>query len=187
MSDNQKTSTTILLMIISGLVGAFANQLFHDRNKKVDSKTELQKDLLKEQFTKLNRILNFAYRYTEVHIIYVTNYIDPDTGEEIQKEDSDNLKGVESVDLPSFVADKTYRNEFNTTLNEIVNEKNLVDHSIAVKIDQVMLYLRKHPFPINFEEDSLKSSEWSKKQIKDGWISVMHDLYIATSKVVNDL
>jgi hypothetical protein len=56
-------SKELLPIVFGALLGALTNQIFFKDNKDYEVKSELKKDLLKEQFQYLNRILLFTRRY----------------------------------------------------------------------------------------------------------------------------
>lgn len=202
MTENQQSSNNILVQIIivliTAIVTTLANQMFFIENKQEEAKIDLNKDLIKEQYEKLNRILNFSYRYKELFLTTTTivqhskevQYIDRTTGKILKTEKTgvikrDTLQSVNSA-IPSFLAIEKDRKDFDSNLKEIINSKNQVKHSVAIKIDDLLDFLDKHPLPDITNKTTVAHSDWSKKEVKNAWINVMTNLYTEANNILYD-
>ncbi|WP_213188543.1 hypothetical protein [Cloacibacterium caeni] len=180
-------SKELLLIIFGALIGILVNQIFFKQNKDYEMKVELQKDLLKEQYQYLNRILQFTHKYeiTEVieyiQPIKVIQTIDTKTNKVIKTENIEMEKKLKnSFTLPSFIISENKRNTFLNDLNYIKDNRDKIDHNVYNKFDELLQFISENPFPKGYEKSDYEKTMWKTEKTQEKWNKKISELYEIT-------
>ncbi|MCC6723653.1 MAG: hypothetical protein IT258_04035, partial [Saprospiraceae bacterium] len=117
MSETSSKSfvNQIVVILITAVITTIANQFFFKSNKQAEAQINLRNDLLREQYSKINRILNFSYRFRLARVMRITDYFTEDekTGKLVKIED-ENLKGIDTIEtlVPIFLSSEKERTAF---------------------------------------------------------------------------
>ncbi|MFI5218746.1 MAG: hypothetical protein ACHQNT_04590 [Bacteroidia bacterium] len=196
IKDNKKESKPIvvssfskeLLLIVFGvLIGILGNQVFFKENKDYEMKTELQKDLLKEQYQFLNRILLFTHRYeisTAIYYtqpVYIRTFMEKGTNKVVKTDTIPmGIQDTLFITLPSFLIKDDRRKQFIDDIEYIKTNKDKIDHEIYAKFEELLDITIHNPIPKSSDKTELKNSSWNKKEVQDEWLKKLSELYYLT-------
>lgn len=177
----------LLLILFGALIGALANQVFFKDNKDYEMKAELQKDLLKEQYQYLNRILQFTHRYEISTTLYYTQFIEikkyiEDGTNKVIKTDTTEKTITDStyLTMPSFILKSDRRSRLIDDLEYIKTNKDKIDHEVYSKFERLLDIISENPIPKSTDNMELIKSPWNKKEVQDKWHKVITELYYLT-------
>ena len=180
-------SKELLLIIFGALIGILVNQIFFKQNKDYEMKVELQKDLLKEQYQYLNRILQFTHKYEITEVIEYTQpikviqTIDIKTNKVIRTENIElEKKLTKSFILPSFIVFENKRNTFLDDLNYIKDNRDKIDHNVYNKFDELLQFISQNPFPKGYEKYDYEKTIWKTEKTQNKWNEKISALYEIT-------
>jgi len=180
-------SKELLLIIFGVLIGILGNQVFFRGNTDYAMKVELQKELLKEQYQYLNRILLFTNRYEITFGRYLTHYSQIQHSvvkgtNEVIKIDTINLDQTDtlSLKLPSFIIIKEKRAELIKDIEYIKHNKDKIDHKVYSKFEELLYIIEKNPLPKISNISELKKSNWNNYEIQEKWQKITTELYYLT-------
>lgn len=179
-------SKELLLIVFGALIGALGNQVFFKGNKDYEMKVELQKDLLKEQYQYLNRILLFTHRYEITTAIYYTQplqiktYIEKGTNRIVKSDTIPMAIQNSFFTLPSFLVKDDKRSSFIEDINYIKTNKDKIDHEVYAKFEELVDITIDNPIPKSSDKTELKNSPWNKKEVQDLWYKKLTELYFLT-------
>ncbi len=182
INTNKIELKDILIPFLSALCAVGINQLFFFSNLKSQARIELKKERIKIQTPILNRILSFTYKYELISTNHIMTRIQPvsvtHTFYNIDTKITDTnfyeeeliSKDTSKVDYPAFVIDTMRRKKLFDDLNEILKNRDLLEHSIYVKIDEIVSLLESNPFPtIDYINKNISTSNWNKEEIRKLW------------------
>ena len=180
-------SKELLLIVFGALIGVLANQVFFRENKAYEMKVELQRDLLKEQYQYLNRILQFTHRYEITTTLYYTQplqilrYIEQGSNKLIRT-DTIVAKVTDSTSLtmPSFILKGDRRAKFIEDLEYIKINKDKIDHEVYSKFEELLDIISENPIPLSSDNKELVKSTWNRKEVQDKWHKTTIELYYLT-------
>lgn len=180
-------SKELLLIVFGALIGVLANQVFYRENKDYEMKVELQRDLLKEQYQYLNRILQFTHRYEIITTWYYTQpvqilkYVEQGSNKVIRT-DTIVAKTTDSTSLsmPSFIFKGDRRAKFIEDLEHIKVNKDKIDHEVYSKFEELLDIISENPIPQSSDNKELVKSTWNKKEVQDKWHKTTVELYYLT-------
>lgn len=151
-----------------------------------------QKEILRDQFMFLNRILLFTHKYeigTYSYIntpIYKKQYVK--NGKIIKKEKIYDYKKSDTtkIRLPTFATDNQKRSQFLEDINYIKSNKDKIDHTVYVKFEKILAFIDNHKIPSdNNDMNSMMKSEWKEEEIIKEWDELTDDLYQVTIRRVH--
>jgi hypothetical protein len=88
--------------------------------------------------------------------------------------------------LPGFIYFDESKESFLADLSFIKNNRDYLDHSIFIVIDDIEEFLKQNPIPESIEwDDELSFSSWIDKAIQDKWRSLLVDLRNEALKVLS--
>lgn len=181
----------IIIPFVSAITAILFNQLFYKQNMRTNAQIEFQKESIQSQKPILNRILAFTYKYESVEVVRgyrkVTYLFDSETNQVfdsiIEPYDTLNWKKFK---LPGFIYFEESKELFFSDLNYVRNNRDYLEHSIYMVIDEIEEFLKQNPIPksIDWDNESFFSS-WTNEETHDKWKSLMVELRTETLKVIN--
>lgn len=181
-------SKELLLIVFGALIGILANQVFFRENKDYEMKVELQRDLLKEQYQYLNRILQFTHRYEIATTLYcaqpiqILTYLEKGTNKVIKKDTivTEVVNKFSSLKMPSFILNIDKRARFVEDLEYIKSNKDKIDHEVYSKFEELLDIISDNPIPESSDNKKIVKSTWSTKEVQDKWHKTTSELYHLT-------
>lgn len=160
------------------------NQFFFESNRRIEAKIEYEAELFREQTPIRNRILAFTYKYELTVTQYITTpieltkYVDPETGNTVKTERKKrkDLADTLSIEVPSIVVKSEKRVQLMEDLKWLRENRDFLDHDLFIQFDKVFEFLIKYPLPEKMDEESLRASSWSNKNVQKEWGSILKEL-----------
>ncbi|MEI8224458.1 MAG: hypothetical protein WCG82_00855 [Bacteroidota bacterium] len=181
-----------LLVLLGTIIGILGNQLFFKGNKDYEMKMVLEKDLLKEQYQYLNRILLFTYNFELTNTIYHTRdafiriYLEQGTKKFVKRDTIMTDKvDTRSITLPSFVVDKDKRKQFLESIDIIKNNRDKIDFEVYSKFQELLQILIENPIPNTTNIIELENCIWNNKEVQDKWQKKTAELFYLTWDKLN--
>jgi hypothetical protein len=190
----------ILIPLFSAFCAVGVNQLFFFSNLKSQAKIELKKERIKVQTPILNRILSFTYKHELISTNHITTRIQPVSvrhtfyNTDTKITDTSNFKeelilnDTSKIDYPAFIIDSNRRNKLYLDLNEILKNRDLLDHSIYIKFDEIVSLLEDNSFPIlDYKNGIMSNSNWDKDEIRKLWFDKLIEIRGLSLYKLNEL
>lgn len=173
----------LFFMVIGALIGVLANQIFFKENKDYEMKVELKRDLLKEQYQYLNRILQFTRKYeltTTIYTLIITT-VEQGTNKVISKDTIIPSNGnFKQLLLPSFIVNEEKKVQFLSDIKFIKSNKDKIDFDVYSKFEELLGIIKENPIPKNSNENNLTKSTWNRPAIQQKWRKTTAELYYLT-------
>lgn len=180
-------SKELLLIVFGALIGVLINQVFFRENKDYEMKVELQRDLLKEQYQYLNRILQFTHRYEITTAVYYTKpmqilrYIEKGSNKVIKRDTIEmGVTDSSSLTMPSFILKADRRMKFIEDIEYIKINKDKIDHEVYSKFEELLDIVSENPIPQTLDNNELSKSTWNNYEVQEKWHKTITELYSLT-------
>ena len=193
--NNKVYLKDVLIPLLTAIIVVQLNQFYFQENKILETQLEIKRDQIKEQVPILNRIINFTYKLNitvqQVYKVPVESHIEIDskTGAKIDKQDRllYDLTDTLEITAPSFILIESDRTDFYTELEYLKNNKHLLNHEIIIKLDELLHFLKKYPFPDIKNTKEVHSSEWCKTEIMIKWQNLIFNLSKSAEEKIQEL